>query len=126
MFFAIYINSIVYDGTDKINFMYVVSPPMSGLPFLTEKYGWFVYIMHYACLVLFCVTICYIKPIITAIKEKVNNKKLAAATADKPTTPQTADAPTLKSGEEKKKRRNNRRYRRPKKTEKPDGQPKGE
>lgn len=50
----------------------------------------------------------------------------AAATADKPTTPQAAEAPTAKRGEEKKKRRNNRRYRRPKKTEKSDGQPKGE
>ena len=50
----------------------------------------------------------------------------AAATADKPTTPQTAEAPTAKSGEEKKKRRNNRRYRRPKKTDKPNAQPKGE
>ena len=70
MFFAIYINSIVYDGSNKINFMYVVSPPVDGLPFLTEKFGWFVYIMHYACLVLFCVTMCYLKPIITAIKSK--------------------------------------------------------
>lgn len=42
------------------------------------------------------------------------------------TTPQQADAPTVKSSEEKKKRRNNRRYRRPKKTDKPNGQPKGE
>ena len=42
------------------------------------------------------------------------------------TTPQPADATTVKSGEEKKKRRNNRRYRRPKKTDKPNGQPKGE
>ncbi len=42
------------------------------------------------------------------------------------TTPQPADAPTVKSGEEKKKRRNNRRYRRPKKTDKPNAQPKGE
>ena len=50
----------------------------------------------------------------------------APPAADKPTTPQPADAPIVKSGEEKKKRRNNRRYRRPKKTDKPDGQPKGE
>ena len=95
MFFAIYINSIVYDGSDKINFMYVVSPPVDGLPFLTEKYGWFVYIMHYACLVLFCVTMCYIKPIITAIKEKLNNKKLSVSTntktTEKPITEDTID-----------------------------------
>ena len=79
MFFAIYINSIVYDGNSKINFMYVVSPPVDGLPFLTEKYGWFVYIMHYACLVLFCVTMCYLKPIITAIKSKNKSKNKTTA-----------------------------------------------
>ena len=50
----------------------------------------------------------------------------APPAADKPTTPQPADAPIVKSGEEKKKRRNNRRYRRPKKTDNPNGQPKGE
>lgn len=50
----------------------------------------------------------------------------AAATADKPTTTQAAEVPTAKRGEVKKKTRNNRRYRRPKKTEKSDGQPKGE
>lgn len=94
MFFAIYINSIVYDGSDKINFMYVVSPPVDGLPFLTEKYGWFVYIMHYACLVLFCVTMCYIKPIITAIKEKLKNKKLSVSTNTK-TTEKTITEDTI-------------------------------
>lgn len=70
MFFAIYINSIVDDGSGKINFMYVASPPQSGLPFLTEKYGWLVYITHYACLILICVTLCYIKPIIQFFKER--------------------------------------------------------
>lgn len=70
MLFAIYINSILYDGESNINFMYVASPPQSGLPFLTEKYGWAVYMAHYAFTVLFCVTLCYIKPIITAIREK--------------------------------------------------------
>ena len=76
MFFAIYINSIVYDGSNKINFMYVVSPPVDNIPFLTEKYGWFVYIMHYASLILFCVTMSYIKPIIQAIKSKRNAKEI--------------------------------------------------
>lgn len=73
-FFAFYINSIVYDGVSNINFMYVVSPPQSGLPFLTEKHGWLVYIVHYACLVVFCVTLCYLKPIVAAIKQKINKK----------------------------------------------------
>ena len=70
MFFAVYVNSIVDDGSGKINFMYVVSPPQSGLPFLNEKHGWLVYIVHYACLIVFSVTMCYIKPIIVAIKAR--------------------------------------------------------
>ena len=77
MFFAFYINSWVYDGTDKINFMYVASPPQSGLPFLTEKYGWLVYISHYAFLVITCVTLCYIKPIVNSIKSRFAKKTFA-------------------------------------------------
>ena len=74
-FFAVYVNSIVYDGNSNINFMYVASPPQSGLPFLNEDHGWFVYIVHYATLVLLCVTLCYIKPIVTAIKAKLQKNK---------------------------------------------------
>ena len=70
MFFAVYINSILYDGQHDINFMYVVSPPQSGLPFLNKDQGWLVYILRYAFLVVLCVTLCYIKPIVTAIKTK--------------------------------------------------------
>lgn len=70
MLFAVYINSILYDGVSNINFMYVASPPQSGLPFLNEDHGWLVYIVHYACLVVFCVTLCYIKPILTALRAK--------------------------------------------------------
>ncbi len=74
-FFAVYINSIVYDGSGNINFMYVVSPPQSGLPFLNKDHGWFVYIIHYACLVLFCVSACYARPIISSIKSKFKKKQ---------------------------------------------------
>ena len=77
MLFAVYINSVLYDGVSNINFMYVASPPQSGLPFLTEKYGWLVYICHYAFTVLFFVTLCYIKPIVAAIKGKCRRKKAA-------------------------------------------------
>ena len=77
MLFAVYINSVLYDGVSNINFMYVASPPQSGLPFLTEKYGWLVYICHYAFTVFFFVTLCYIKPIVAAIKEKCSRKKVA-------------------------------------------------
>lgn len=69
MFFAIYINSIVYDGSESINFMYVVSPPQKGLPFLNEDKGWFVYILRYAFLILVCVSLCYIKPIVLSLKK---------------------------------------------------------
>ena len=80
MFFAIYINSVVFTPEmlgdaatmGEVNFMYVVSPPQKGLPFLNEDHGWFVYICHYAFLVLFAITACYIKPIIEAIKSKRN------------------------------------------------------
>ena len=76
MFFAIYINSMVFtqemlDGTStEVNFMYVVSPPQSGLPFLNENHGWFVYICHYACLVLFGITGCYFKVLLDYFKSK--------------------------------------------------------
>lgn len=75
MFFAFYINSIVYDGVSNINFMYVAGPPMSGLPFLNEDHGWLVYIIHYACLVLFAVSACYAKPIYTEIHRKLSKNK---------------------------------------------------
>lgn len=75
MFCAFYINSILYDGVSNINFMYVASPPQSGLPFLTEKYGWLVYIVHYAALVIFCVSACYAKPIFMALRSKLKKPK---------------------------------------------------
>jgi len=74
MFGAMYINSILYDGVSKINFMYVASPPMDGLPFLNENHGWLVYIAHYGCLVLFCVTACYAKVIFKALTKKKSNQ----------------------------------------------------
>lgn len=82
MFFAFYINSIVYDGMSNINFMYVASPPQSGLPFLTEKYGWLVYIVHYAFLVVVSVTLCYLKAIIRAIKKRHKSTEETAETKD--------------------------------------------
>ncbi len=84
MFFAIYINSALYDGVAEVNFMYVVSPPQSGLPFLTEKYGWLVYICHYAFTVLFGITICYIKPIVMAIKAQFGKKNAGIDAKEEP------------------------------------------
>ena len=70
LLFAIYINSMLYDGNDKINFMYVASPPQAGLPWLNEEQGWLTYILRYATLVVGCVTLCYIRPIYRAIRAK--------------------------------------------------------
>ena len=74
MFFAIYINSMMYDGNPNINFMYVVSPPQDGLPYLNENQGWFMYMLKYASVVILCVSLVYIKPIISCIKEKFHKK----------------------------------------------------
>ena len=56
MFFAFYINSIVYDGESNINFMYVVAPPQDGLPYLNDDNGWLSYIIKYAILVIVSIT----------------------------------------------------------------------
>ena len=112
MFAAVYINSVVDDGSGKINFMYVVSPPQDNLPFLNENHGWFVYIMHYASMVLICVSLCYIKPIIVGVKEKLaaraakkagevlsENEQGASQTAELAAT-QTEEKPAQNQGEE--------------------------
>ena len=78
-FAAIYINSIIYDGESNINFMYVVSPPQKGLPFLNENHGWLVYMVHYASTVLFFITLTYIKPIVLAIKGLFAKTKVKAS-----------------------------------------------
>lgn len=78
LFVAIYLNSWIYDRESNINFMYVVNPPMDGLPYLNKDHGWLVYIFHYIFLGLALLTICYIKPIIKAIKFKVSEKKRKA------------------------------------------------
>ena len=70
LFFAIYINSIVDDGSHTVNFMYVVAPPQDGLPYLNKDQGWLAYMLKYASLVIVCVSLCYIKPIITWFKSK--------------------------------------------------------
>lgn len=70
MLFAIYMNSILYDGNPNINFMYVASPPQAGLPWLNEDQGWLVYMLRYSSLVVGCVTLCYIKPIYKAIRAR--------------------------------------------------------
>lgn len=81
---AIYFNSMFYDIVEykvidgqkvveyvnRVNFMYVVDAPVSGLPFLNKSHGWLVYLSHYACLAITLISLCYIKPIIKQIKNK--------------------------------------------------------
>ena len=84
-FVAIYINSMVYDVVEynvaetgektvefvrRVNFMYVADPPVDGLPFLNKNHGWLVYFAHLACTGVIAVTLCYIKPIISALRNK--------------------------------------------------------
>ena len=80
-FIAIYINSMTYDVVEytveggekavsfvnRVNFMYVVDPPVKGLPFLNKDHGWLVYFMHLAATGVIAVTLCFIKPIVRAI-----------------------------------------------------------
>ena len=75
LFFAIYINSMMYDGSSNVNYMYVVNPPADNLPFLNKDGGWLAYMCKYALLVITCISICYIKPIISAIKQKTHHTK---------------------------------------------------
>ena len=75
---AIYLNSILNDGSGKINFMYVVKPPQDNLPILNLDHGWFVYILSYAGVAITCITIIYIKPIIEGIKNLIHKKKREA------------------------------------------------
>jgi uncharacterized membrane protein YwaF len=76
IFFAIYINSMMFDGISDVNFMYVVKPPQKGLPYLNKDNGWLSYIFRYAILVVFCVSLCYIKAIIDTIKDKKSKKAI--------------------------------------------------
>ena len=73
-FIAIYLNSWVNDYSHPVNFMYVVNPPVSGLPYLNKDHGWLVYMIHYAFLAFFAVTMCYIKPVAAALRAKLSAK----------------------------------------------------
>ena len=76
---AVYLNSMLYDASSNFNFMYVASPPAKGLPYLNEDKGWLVYIIRYAILVVGCVSLCYVSPIVKAVRAKLTRKNQAAA-----------------------------------------------
>ena len=75
IFFSVYINSILFDGVSKINFMYVVDPPQDGLPYLNKNNGWLSYIIRYLALVLVGITATYSKAIITSIIKASRDRK---------------------------------------------------
>ena len=76
---AVYLNSMLYDGSSNFNFMYVAEPPAKGLPFLNEDSGWLVYIRRYALLVVGCVTLFYIRPLVKAVMAKLSRKTTVSA-----------------------------------------------
>lgn len=82
IFFAIYINSMMFDGVSDVNFMYVVKPPQKGLPYLNNDDGWLSYIIKYLILVVFCISITYIKPIVEAIISACKKKKTKSLKAE--------------------------------------------
>ncbi len=66
-FIAIYVNAILGSDTN-VNFMYVVRPPMSGLPYLNLNQGYIMYMLKYAILVVVMVLLTYYKVFINALK----------------------------------------------------------
>lgn len=74
LFIAIYLNGWVADYVQDVNFMYVVNPPMEGLPYLNKEYGWLIYIIHYIILGIFLTSLCYIKPIVIAIRQRLKRE----------------------------------------------------
>ena len=77
---AIYVNSILCDGVSDINFMYVIHPPVNGIPLFNTDHGWLVYMIEYAVIATVAVTACYIKPVFSAIF----GKKQAAVLSEDP------------------------------------------
>ena len=65
---AVYLNGWINDYEHPVNFMYVVDPPVSGLPFLNKNRGWLIYIIRYAAIAYLSVTACYISPVLGKIR----------------------------------------------------------
>ena len=92
-FVAVYLNSMTYDVVEyavedgqkivsyvsRVNFMYVVDPPVNGLPFLNKNHGWLVYFLHLAATGVFAVTLCYVKPIVKDVRNAFRKRKAEEA-----------------------------------------------
>ena len=75
-FIAIYVNAILGSDTN-VNFMYVVRPPMSGLPYLNLDQGYIMYMIKYAILVVVMVFLTYYKILIQTFKTNIYKVKSA-------------------------------------------------
>lgn len=72
-FIAIYINGILGRATN-VNFMYVVRPPMDGLPLLNLNQGYIIYLIKYGFLALILVCLTYYKVFVEAYKQVWKSK----------------------------------------------------
>lgn len=68
-FMAIYINGILGPDTN-VNFMYVVRPPMDGLPLLNLNQGYIMYIVKYALLSCVLVSLTFSQVFVRAYAEQ--------------------------------------------------------
>lgn len=72
-FLAIYINSIL-GPESNVNFMYVVRPPMNGLPILNLNQGYIVYIIKYGLLAALLVMVSFSTVVYKSIASFKNKK----------------------------------------------------
>ena len=67
---AMWINSSLSGVLPRVNFMYLVRPPMKDLPFLTLEHGWYVYFLHLVSLGLIIIPLFHLPFIIAERKKK--------------------------------------------------------
>ncbi len=73
VFFATIMNSMLYAGYDKVNFFYLVRPPMENLPILNLDNGWYGYIISLAVVAVVLVTLLH--TVLIVLQKKVFDKK---------------------------------------------------
>lgn len=73
-FFATIINSMLYESFNKVNFFYLVRPPMDNLPILNLDNGWYAYIASLLLIAVVLVTALHALLIfIQGLREKKDN-----------------------------------------------------
>ena len=66
-----WLNSILSIGYEKVNFMYLVRPPMENLPILNLDNGWWTYFISLVSIVLIVMFIFHLIMILLNKKEEV-------------------------------------------------------